>query len=145
MRLFSLAQENLTSDEYLKPSWVFEQMGVMFDMDVASSPAGSHVPARLHLYMADDGLSKPWEGLVWMNPPYSNASPWVRKFIEHGNGVALLPWAKSASTIELWQSDATIVLPPKWFDFDGGSIFIAVMFAGMGEGVVAVKRLGHHR
>lgn len=40
----------------------------------------------------DDGLSKKWEGRVWLNPPYS--PPLIERFIskmaEHNNGIALL-------------------------------------------------------
>ena len=37
-----------------------------------------------------------------MNPPYSSATEWVRRFIEHGNGIALLPVVKTRWFISLW-------------------------------------------
>jgi len=39
-----------------------------------------------------DGLTRDWTGFAWMNPPYSNITPWVNKLSRHsGGGIALLP------------------------------------------------------
>jgi hypothetical protein len=39
-----------------------------------------------------DGLSEPWTGRVWLNPPFGNrAAAWLAKLAAHGNGVALIP------------------------------------------------------
>ena len=146
MNLFGHEQETTTSDDYLTPAWVFEDLGVEFDMDVAASPFGGHVPAIRSLTKVDDGLTTPWQGRVWMNPPYSEATPWVRKFISHSDGIALVPWAKSAWTIELWRVADVIVLPSRWFEFDGGSIMLPVFFAGIGEWTrTPLSQIGHVR
>jgi hypothetical protein len=31
-----------------------------------------------------------WSGRVWLNPPYSNPKPFIKKLAEHGNGIALV-------------------------------------------------------
>jgi hypothetical protein len=42
------------------------------DTDPASSPSANEVvQAAQYFSREDDGLSKPWTGNVWMNPPYS--------------------------------------------------------------------------
>jgi hypothetical protein len=57
-----------------------------------------------------------------------------------------MPWAKSAWTIRLWAEAEAIALPPRIFDFDGGSISYMVMFAAFGdECVEAIERLGPTR
>lgn len=144
-RLFAVQQEQLTSDDYYTPAWVFERMGIEFDLDVCAPPGGiPWIPAKRYFTQADDGLLQPWEGRVWMNPPYSRTSPWARRFIEHRNGVCLVPHAKSAWHVELMQACDAMCAPDRgYFDFQGGAIFMPVWFAAFGdECVEAISRLG---
>lgn len=80
------------SVEWYTPPEVFEAMGATFDLDPCSPGKGlSHVPAEKHYTVVDDGLAQPWEGFVFMNPPYGRETPiWMRKLAEHGNGIALV-------------------------------------------------------
>jgi phage N-6-adenine-methyltransferase len=73
-----------------------EAMGGI-DLDPCAEAAKS-VPATKHFTEADDGLSQPWRGRVYMNPPYGKTiGDWVDKLaeeFEYGNvsqAVALLP------------------------------------------------------
>ena len=51
------------------------------DLDPASSElANATVGARKYYTLRDDGLSKAWEGRVWLNPPY--AQPAIYQFVE---------------------------------------------------------------
>jgi phage N-6-adenine-methyltransferase len=146
-QLFNLPQTQRTSDDYWTPSWVFAVMAVEFDLDVASPPGGSPwVPARHYYTQEDDGLSSPWYGRVWMNPPYSNSTPWVDKFMHHRNGICLVPFAKARWTNRLWETADAIVMNDSRFKFEQGSIFMPTLFAAFGkENVEAIKRLGHSR
>ncbi len=80
------------SVEWYTPAWVFDDMGLTFDLD----PASPHdhetvVPATTKYTVFDDGLKRPWFGRVWMNPPYGpKTGLWVRRMIEHRNGIALV-------------------------------------------------------
>jgi hypothetical protein len=104
-RLFPTLQERTTSDDYYTPRHVFDRLAIDFDLDVASPPGGiPWLPAARYFTMEDDGLSQPWEGRVWMNPPYSQTTPWVRRFIDHRHGIALVPHAKSAWHPLLWDA-----------------------------------------
>ena len=145
-QLFAVEQSERTSDDYLTPAWVFDTLDLTFDLDVAAPPWETHVPAKRKYTKADDGLTQPWIGTIWMNPPYSESTRWVDRFIEHSDGIALMPWAKSAWTIRLWNAAHAIALPPRIFDFDGGSISYMVMFAAFGdECAAALNRLGRVR
>lgn len=108
--LFSTEQQQITSDDYYTPKWLFDALGLRFALDVASPPQGPpYVPCDKFYTLADDGLAQPWDGLVWMNPPYSKPKPWVAKFLRHNNGLALLPNTRSQWYWEMWNSDATVV------------------------------------
>ncbi len=77
------------TDEWLTPPWMFEELGP-FDLDPCSPINRPWSTAGEHYTLADDGLSKPWHGLVWLNPPYAQADKWMARLAEHGNGIALL-------------------------------------------------------
>ena len=88
------------SDEWFTPPAIFEALGLTFDLDPAGSPL-DHVPAMLQFTKDDDGLAQPWFGLVWMNPPFGGRNgqvPWLEKFFEHGDGIALV----NALTSSAW-------------------------------------------
>lgn len=64
-----------------------------FTLDVA---AAEHNAKCDEFYTReDDGLSLPWDGAVWCNPPYSDCGAWVRKawdeWREWGADVAIVP------------------------------------------------------
>ena len=98
--------QSLDKDERYTPAWVFEGLGLTFDLDPASPGEGNGdaVPARRKLTRADDGLAQPWYGLVWLNPPFSNATAWANRFMEHANGVFLGPIANGRWTHEMMKS-----------------------------------------
>jgi hypothetical protein len=108
-----------SSDDHYTPAWLFEQLGVEFDVDVASSHSGAiRVPAHQYYTIESDGLANPWQGFIWMNPPFSKPTPWVDKFIEHNNGIALLPFTRGQWWQRLWASDCTVVPLPYNFKFE---------------------------
>jgi hypothetical protein len=48
-------------------------------------------------------LAQDWGGsLVWMNPPFSEPGPWVDKFIENGNGIALICTSRAKWYKQIW-------------------------------------------
>lgn len=86
------AQPKRKSVEWYTPGWIFDRLDVEFDLD-PSSPHDyeTPVPAKTKYTIFDDGLSKPWFGKVWMNPPYGpDTGFWMRRLIDHGNGIALV-------------------------------------------------------
>lgn len=54
------------------------------DLDPASSPiANKSVGAATYYTVRDNGLTRPWFGRLWMNPPYGRQGPrFVRRFVE---------------------------------------------------------------
>jgi hypothetical protein len=150
--MFNVQQSEFTSDDYYTPAWIFQKMDLSFDLDVASPPGGiDYIPAARFLTQLDDGLSQDWLGRVWMNPPFSKAKIWIQKFIEHGDGVALLPMAKSNWFNELWNSPISIVALPSNLKFlkPGGiteTIFLPTVLIAIGDdNVKAISKLGRVR
>jgi hypothetical protein len=112
----------MANDEHYTPSWVFEALGLTFDLDVASSNSPYVVVPTIRRYtINDDGLNKPWQGLIWMNPPFSGVTPWVDKWIEHGNGFCMVPLASQGRWVnKLWESGAVLTYMPPNMRFIGG-------------------------
>jgi hypothetical protein len=90
--MFDRAAESDSNDEWFTPAWVFDALGIVFDLDPCSpgSPP-STVRAIRCLTKEQNGLASPWAGTVWLNPPFSSKGEWYRKFARHGNGIALMP------------------------------------------------------
>lgn len=134
-------------DERYTPQWIFEGMGLRFDLDVAApvNESQRRVPADRFLTVWDDGLLQPWEGLVWMNPPYSNATAWARRWSVHPDGVCLLSFSQSVGMIELCEAAALIVLLVG-VDFDTpieqtSGIRWPTFMAARGRGAPGLERL----
>jgi len=83
MTLFSVPSDDIaiTADDCYTPAWVFAAMDLHFDLDAAAPKGGPlHVPCDRYFTAEDDGLSQPWDGVTWCNPPYSNFGPWAHKW-----------------------------------------------------------------
>jgi len=123
-------------------------MGLEFDIDVASPPGGvSWVPAKRYFTQFDDALGQDWTGRIWMNPPFSKVTPWVEKFILHGNGVTLLPIAKSKFIDLITNASDGMVMLPAYMKFKGpnklGMIrFPCGLFAIGEENVEGIAKVG---
>lgn len=82
-----------------------------FDLDPCSGAESS--PIADEQYTAeDDGLHRSWFGTVWVNPPYSDMGPWMKKgFSEVVNGnvetaVYLIPVRSSTEWWHRYVSEA---------------------------------------
>lgn len=75
------------NDQWLTPKWILDALEV-FDLDPCASEIRTFdTAAESYTY---DGLTRPWEGRVWLNPPYSEAGKWVAQLARHGHGTALV-------------------------------------------------------
>lgn len=90
---FTHESQKNESKEWYTPKYIFDALGLYFDLDVASpgKEKVSWIPAKTHLTKEDDGLEWVWAGRIWMNPPYGlDTSKWMKKFYKHPNGIALV-------------------------------------------------------
>lgn len=101
------------SDEWYTPPEVFEALDCRFDMDVAAPADRTHACVPANNFRTERSLDLPWHGFVWMNPPFGGRGeigPWLAKFFEHGNGIALTPDRTSAPWFQDAWTKAELVL-----------------------------------
>jgi hypothetical protein len=133
---------------WLTPPDILEALGP-FDLDPCAAPQPRPWPtARNHYVAEDDGLTQPWEGFVWLNPPYGpHVGRWLDRMAQHGSGIALV----FARTETIWFQRsvchaAGVLFPAKRIRFrrpsgepDAGSASAPSCFLAYGE--IAVERL----
>jgi len=91
MGLSSHQSANMKNDEWLTPPEILLPLG-RFDLDPCSPIVRPWSTASNHYTILDNGLSKPWAGSIWLNPPFGReAIKWLRRLAQHGNGIALIP------------------------------------------------------
>jgi len=77
-------------DEWLTPPDLLRALGP-FDLDPCSPINRPWDTAANHSTIEDNGLAKPWHGIVFCNPPYGlEAAKWLQRCADHGNAVALI-------------------------------------------------------
>ena len=147
-RLFATPVQALESDERYTPKWVFDAMGIGFDLDPCSPGVGmgDFVPTLRRYTAADDGLAHKWYGMVWVNPPFSRSTEFADRFIEHANGVFLGPVANSR-----WATDMLNAADGVWLCRDfafvhpthaGKRSSMPLMFCAIGDAAwVGLNRL----
>jgi hypothetical protein len=141
------------NDDYYTPRWIFENLKLTFDVDVCAPVGGvPWIPANKSYSIDDNGLEQDWNGLIWCNPPFSNPSPWIEKFIQHNNGVMLTQVSKSKAFLDLWNKAKGIVFfnhsLMKFEHKTEGTktIFMPVALFAMGEVAVnAIQKIGKVR
>lgn len=142
----TLAQHSAaTPEHYTPPAYVEAARAVMgaIDLDPATTAAvnDSTVRARKFFTRADDGLSWPWRGRVWMNPPggvtrgRSNQAIWWDKlareylagYVEQavflGFSIEILATSQDS---ELWIGELPFCVPRQRIEFlrahEGGGV-----------------------
>ena len=124
-----MTSETYGKDECYTPKWLFDAMGVHFDLDVASS---DHpliaVPATHRFTLLNNGLEQKWFGRVYMNPPFSKVTLWIDKWLEHNNGICLVPLSSNGRWVnKLWDSQAACMYLPSNMAFQGASGHVVKM------------------
>ncbi len=77
----NVAGKKKSSDRWYTPPYIVElvvQVLGEIDLDPCADD-GKHIRAKRHYIACDDGLTREWEGRVFMNPPYSQPGVWMEK------------------------------------------------------------------
>lgn len=140
-RLFGI-DDALDSDAWYTPAWIFDGLGIEFDLEVASPAGGLRwLPARNFYTAADDGLTMPWHGVVWCNPPYSAPTAWCRRWAQHEPGGCLLIRAdlSTSGPFVSWCAATSAWVAPKRLQFVSGTggttgaVTFSTILLGRGE------------
>lgn len=84
-----------------------------FDLDPCAVPEPRPWrTARQHIAPPNDGLTEPWKGRVWCNPPFgSQTVHWLERMALHNNGIALA-FARTDTTMfrkSVWPVAAAVL------------------------------------
>lgn len=90
----TLVNQDSGNKTWLTPKWIIDTLGT-FDTDPCCPPNMPWRTAEVMYTPQEDGLVQPWQGRVWLNPPYGkDALPFLAKMAEHvkngGSGITLL-------------------------------------------------------
>lgn len=79
------------TDIWLTPKFVLDALGP-FDLDPCAPEAQPWPTAHQRYTKTDNGLLLPWEGRVWLNPPYSHGllAAFMQRMARHDHGTALI-------------------------------------------------------
>ena len=87
MTRFTSGLRSSATDEWATPLDLFDELDseFHFDLDVASTD--DNALCEHHYTIEQDGLSMPWDGHVWCNPPYGRQiGKWMKKAAETDRG-----------------------------------------------------------
>jgi phage N-6-adenine-methyltransferase len=118
------------SDEWSSPRDLVEPLDDAvggFDLDPCSGAESSPFAEETYTE-ADDGLSKPWHGTVWVNPPYSEMADWTAKAVAEAERDAvdrIYYLCKGDSSTEWWHdgldaADVVVAVDRRLSFGDGG-------------------------
>jgi len=109
---FTHAGNSSTSENWETPKALLESLYSVFgafDLDPCSPTSNKHtapVKAKVHFTQDDDGLSLPWFGHVFCNPPYGKAlGHWVAKAYEEsrcGNTQTIVMLIPARTDTKFW-------------------------------------------
>lgn len=91
------------SQVWLTPPEIIHSLGE-FDLDPCSPINRPWDTAKKHYTEIDNGLIQPWDGRVWLNPPYDRRviEGFLKKMALHGNGTSLIFARTDTQPFQKW-------------------------------------------
>jgi site-specific DNA-methyltransferase (adenine-specific) len=99
-----------TTDSWETPDSLFAELDreFHFTLDAAAEP--HNAKCCRFFTRADDGLSQPWSGVVWVNPPDGNdTGRWVRKALAESRRQCTVVCLVPARTDTSWFQDIALL------------------------------------
>lgn len=94
------------SDEWATPGDRFAEWDAEYGPFTLDAAANSENALCDRYFTAeDDGLSQPWTGTVWCNPPYSQIAKWLEKgYTEAERGATVVMLVPARTDTRAWHS-----------------------------------------
>ena len=150
-------RHKVSDDEYGTPQALFNYYDNIYPLTVDVCSTRKLAKCKKFYTPKQDGLSKEWVGVCWMNPPYSSLGAWVKKAHEAAkNGavvVALLPMFTDTAWFHGYASHATIEAlkgrlqfenrPDNGYSSFGHTIFVFRQKSARAGDQLAISVAGH--
>jgi hypothetical protein len=109
----------MTQDNYATPEWLLDVFNTWFD------------PCPLNEDPEINGLNINWKNKTYVNPPYSNPLPWVKKAIiemQKGNLIVMLLRSDTSTKyFQLCQQYGEVIYFGRRIKFNGKTPYFASM------------------
>lgn len=88
------------SDEWATPQELFDRLNKIFRFNLDAAATLENAKCNEFYTKEENGLSRPWHGNVWLNPPYGRQiGAWVKKAYEEvtrgGGGIGCFAIARA--------------------------------------------------
>lgn len=90
------------SDEWATPQWLFNELNEIFHFSLDLCATADNAKCRNYFTQTDDGLKQKWQGICWLNPPYSQITPWIDKAYQSSSNGATVVCLLPSRTDTLW-------------------------------------------
>jgi len=93
------------NDNWATPDDFYEKVDSIFSFSLDVCASTSNAKCSVFYTESDDGLTKPWFGTCWMNPPYSDVMSWIAKAQQVGqrDGDTVVCLVPSRTETRWWQ------------------------------------------
>jgi len=87
------------------PDSIFAPLAAEFHFTLDVCASKRNAKCVVYITQAMDGLSLPWRGVCWMNPPFGTQGKWVRKAYESAQSGATVVCLLPCRTNTNWWQD----------------------------------------
>lgn len=118
------------SADWETPQDFFDALDAEFGFTLDVCASAENAKCKRYFSKEDDGLSRPWDGVCWMNPPYGKEIPkWMEKaYMESLRGATVVCLVPARTDTRWWHSYAEkgekrfVKGRLKFLDFSGSTL-----------------------
>ena len=97
------------TDDWATPQAFFDELHKEFNFDLDVCASDTNHNCSRYFTVDQDGLCQPWDGTIWMNPPYGREiGKWMKKAVESWKaGATVVCLVPSRTDTAWWHGYAT--------------------------------------